>query len=91
MAVQLLASVTVTKYTPAVIKPRSWVVALVLGPLHAYAYGCVPPLTVKSMDPVAVPGHNGLLVATIKLIAWGWVTCALVLSWHPPASVTVTV
>src|SRR5678809_1457428 len=45
------ASVTVTLYVPAGILVRSWVVAPLL---HTYVNGAVPPVTVRSIDPIAV-------------------------------------
>jgi hypothetical protein len=52
VAVQPFASVTVTLYVPATRPVRSCVVA----PFdQAYAYGAVPPVTVRSIDPVAPP------------------------------------
>ena len=55
VAVQPLLSVTVTVYNPATKFEISWVVA----PFdHKYVYGEVPPLTLKSMLPVALPKHK---------------------------------
>ena len=54
-AVQPFASVTVTEYVPATRFVGSSCVVLLL---QAYVYGEVPPVVVRSIEPVLLPKHN---------------------------------
>jgi hypothetical protein len=54
-------------------------------------YGCVPPETVRSIEPVGAPKHK---TSVTKLVAVGngnTVTVTSSLSEHPFGDVTVTV
>ncbi len=53
-------------------------------------YGLVPPLTVKSMIPVAAPKHNTFVTPATSCIADGCIIVALVVAVHPFVSVTIT-
>src|SRR5678810_1469027 len=67
---------------------RSWVVAPLL---HTYANGAVPPVTVRSIDPVEVPLQLAFTCVSVNTIAAGSViTIPFRVCVHPPASVSVT-
>ncbi len=64
----------------------------VVSPLvHTYVYGAVPPLTVKSADPVLSPKHKASLATATPVNSVGSATVALAEAIHPFASVIVTV
>src|SRR5436853_129707 len=88
VAVQPLASVTVTLYVPA----ASEVISCVVAPLlHKYVYGDVPPLTVKLIEPVDAPLQSTLTCVWLNEIAVGSVIVMLLsVAVQPLASVTVT-
>ena len=65
-----------------------------LGPFHAYVYGAVPPLTVRSIAPVKAPLQSaGVVVVPATSISKvvGSVISKLAVSSQPFASVTITV
>jgi hypothetical protein len=88
VAVQLLASVTVTVKVPAVRSVRSSLVAPLL---QAKAYGVVPPDTVRLTDPLVPAQQVTLVVKTLVEIAVGWLTVAPAVAVQALASVIVTV
>ena len=65
----------------------SSVVAVVF---HRYTYGLVPPTTFKSIDPLKLSVHNGLMVVVLRANTAGCVTVELKVLTQPFASVTVT-
>ena len=67
VAVQLLASVTVTVYGPA-ISPVAVAVVCTGSVFHEYVYGPVPPAEVAVAVPVAPPKHFTLtwIVVTVS-------------------------
>ena len=88
VCVHPFASVIVTKYVPAANPVKPWVVAALL---HAYVYGAVPPLTVKSIAPVLLPKQSTFV--WLKLLAKaeaGWVIVVLIVWLQELASVIVT-
>jgi hypothetical protein len=78
-------SVTTTVYVFAMMLERSCVTALLL---HAYEYGVVPPLTVRSMLPFACPQVDDTVVAE-SASAVGCVTVTVCVVVQPFPSVTV--
>ncbi len=88
VAVQPLASVTVTLYVPAERSVISSVTALLL---HTKVYGAVPPVTVKSAAPFVPPLQLTLVATPAAESTVGSVIVTEVVAVHPPASVTVTV
>src|SRR5678810_973429 len=67
---------------------RSCVVAPLL---HTYVNGAVPPMTVRSIDPVEVPLQFALTCVSVNTMAAGSVIGILFNACvHPLASVTVT-
>ena len=89
VTVHPFASVTTTVYVPDAIFVKSWLTALLL---HKYVYGAVPPLTVKSILPVAFPLHNTFTCVVINAKATaGWVIVTDIVSVQPFVSVTTTV
>ena len=55
-------------------------------------YGAVPPVGVKSIDPVLLPKHNTFTCVVLNANgACGCVIVTVVVEVHPFASVTVTV
>ena len=66
----------------------SCVVAVVF---HKYAYGLVPPATLKSIEPFKLSVHNGLIVVLLNVNTAGCETVELKVFTQPFASVTDTV
>ena len=75
VAVQPFASVTTTLYVPAAKFCGSCTVALFD---HKYVYGAVPPVDVKSIEPVLFPKHNTFTWVVDKTIGIGPLIVALV-------------
>ena len=68
---QPLLLVIVTLYVPAI---RLFIFCVVEPPVQLYAYGAVPPLTVKVTAPLLPPLQLTLVVAVVALsAAIGWV------------------
>ena len=87
VAVQLLASVTVTQYVPATRLFRSCVVA---PPVHKYVYGVAPPVTVRLIDPFAPPKQDTLTAVFVRFGPFAVPTVAQTVLVQPCESVTVT-
>ena len=78
VAVQLLESVTVTVYVPALRLARSYVVA---ASLQAKEYVGVPPLTVRSIEPLLSPKQVSLMcVSDTESAADGCVMATLLVA-----------
>src|SRR6188474_327265 len=88
VCVQPLASVMVTLYVPA---PRPLMSSVVAPLLHTKVYGAVPPLTVRSTDPLLV-AHAAASVGTAPAtrVLPGCATVALAVCVQPLAAVIVT-
>ena len=89
VSVHPFASVTTTLYVPA----AKFCGSCTVDPFdHKYAYGAVPPVGLKSIDPVLFPKHNtSTWVVDNTIGACGSVIVTLVVATHPFASVVVTV
>src|SRR6185295_13398363 len=75
-------------YVPAGMFVRSCVVAPLL---QAYVYGAVPPVTVRSIEPVDAPLQLAFTCVSLNTIAVGSViTIPFNVCVHPPVAVTVT-
>jgi len=78
VAVQPLASVTVTEYVPGATAAKSSVVAPLL---HAKVKGATPPLTVRFTDPLAEATHDEeVVVAEADTVQQFSLICPLQLS-----------
>jgi hypothetical protein len=91
-AVQPFASVTVTKYVPAV-RPEAVAPVWAGDVLQLYVYGAVPPLAVTVAAPLMPPSQLGFVLAVIDAVTAlaGSVTVAVAVLMQPLKSVTVTV
>ena len=88
VVVQLLASVTVTVYDPALILFRS---SVDCPPDQLKVYGAVPPAEVRLIAPVLVPKQFTFVWVLVKVkAAAGWMIVMVAVAVQLLASVTVT-
>ena len=87
---QPLSSVTVTSYTPAARFCGSSILFVYPKPVQANVYGNVPPLTVKSIEPVDIPLIAIFIPVTAHVSKLGSVNVIVSIVLQPLSSITVT-